>query len=163
VNHTTSIVPTFRALARDVLAAASLPLVIGVPAWMLVEAGVDAGLARALAIGALAVVPAIGFLAFVRRINRSGGTAEAFFGWGQANTKLLRAVVVWFGPLFVAPRFAAEVVHATGRQGFSDGLGRAALLAAMAVMALGLRTALREGGLSAPLRYRDEESWVTTL
>jgi potassium efflux system protein len=155
--------PTFGALVRDGLTAAVWPIVIGAPAWMLLDEGTDNAFVRAVASGALKVLAPMSVLTFLRRISRTGGTGELHFGWGQANVKLTRRIVILLGPLYLLATFGAAVVHATGQQGGSDSLGRLFFLASMVVLLIGMRTLLRENGLAVPPRYRDEESWVTKL
>jgi len=167
-ERTVTIGPTFAALARDVLAAAVWPVVVGVPAWMLagrmqVDGRESDSFAHALASGALQLIAPLALLAFVRRIARPGGTGEQHFGWGQPNARLLRRVVIIGGPLYLAPMFIALVLQASGQQGYSDTLGRISFLTAVAAMLVGLRIIVREKGLSTPKRYRDEESWVAKL
>lgn len=155
--------PTFAAVARDGLTAAVWPIVIGVPAWMLLDEGSDNAFVRAVATGALKVLAPMFVLMFLRRISRTGGTGELHFGWGQANVRLMRRIAILLGPFYLLAVFGAAVVQATGRQGGSDSLGRLFFLGSMVVLLLGMRTMLRENGLKVTPRYRDEESWVTKL
>lgn len=170
--------PTFAAVGRDLLSGAVWPVLFGGLAWLLLRGGDDAAAARALrggalrtddsfvrgvALGTLRVVGPMYMLTFVRRLTRSGGTGELYFGWGQPNTRLLRRVVIFGGPFYILPTFAAAVMQVTGEQAWSDSLGRLCFLGATIAMLLALHLLLRENGLSTPARYRDEESWVAKL
>ena len=138
--RTDSFGKTLLALLLTLLLSAPVPLVLWWLSNLLAGSADPEEVVAALSHGLKILVLPYLALVFVRQATRTGGLADAHFGWTETSRRALRRQIRWFAPSFL-PLYCVTVVLQPpwAQESWNDSLGRLVFCAALVLLFLFLR------------------------
>jgi len=127
---------TVRALGLTLLIALPWPLVIAATGWALVESYEAAAFTKSVGQALITLSMLLFELRALQLLVTAGGVAEVHFGWREAGLRRLRHDLGWLLPLLVATAVLTMLAFASATQYWGSGLGRAAFVLVMLVVAV---------------------------
>ena len=142
-SYTTPFRRTFSLLIITLLLAAWYPALMWFAGWKLHHSPLSNEFTRAIGAGLLAVAFPWFRLEALRRLCRQRGLAEAHFRWRGERLRLVRRHLRWLISLGMPSVFVMAVMENQANESYQTSLGRMALMAGLAVLAVFLARVLR--------------------
>jgi len=126
---------TVRALGLTLLIALPWPLVVASTGWGLLDSYDSAMFTKRVGQALLTLSMLLFELRALQLLIVPGGLAQVHFGWREPGLRRLRRDLGWFLPLLVATAALTLLTFASATQYWGSGLGRAAFVLVMGVVA----------------------------
>lgn len=133
---------TVRAFVQSFLLALPLPLLAWTVGSLFLDSPVELGKAIGVGLQDIAVVWL--FLRFLRALTANKGVASVHFRWTVSSVAALRKELRWFEPFALGFGFVVITLDNQGSTAWSDSIGRACFVGAMAALALLAHRLLRK-------------------
>ena len=155
---------TLRALALTVRASLGWPLLMGLTGWQLGRLAPPEDFAFAAGGGLFFAAQTLAGSQFLYEMCWKDGVAKVHFKWPESVRRTIRRHLRWFIPLLVISSFILATVQTKNEAGYTDSLGRLALILLMLGFFGWAAYVLRfSGEIFSMLKHRKRGGWLVRL